>query len=81
MWPMVLGLFWKRMNTSGALWGIALGLGSYCLAMATGFKIMSFHSILIGTVIGLIASIIGAYLGSKNDENTLKIFFPHKVAG
>ena len=51
------------------------------ILLSTGFKIMSFHSILIGTVIGLIASIIGAYLGSKNDENTLKIFFPHKVAG
>ncbi len=80
MWPMVLGLFWKRMNTSGALWGIALGLGSYCLAMATGFKIMSFHSILIGTVIGLVASVIGAYIGSQSDEKILKIFFPHKFA-
>lgn len=80
MWPVVLGLFWKRMNTSGALWGIALGLGSYCLAMATGFKIMSFHSILIGTVIGLIASVIGAYIGSQSDEKILKIFFPHKFA-
>ena len=80
MWPVVLGLFWKRMNTSGALWGVALGLGCYILAMITGFKIMSFHSILIGTVIGLLASVIGAYLGQLTDEKTLRIFFPHKFA-
>ncbi len=79
LWPLILGLFWRRMNAGGALLGVIFGLGIYTLCMATGFKFMSFHNIVIGTVCGLVFSIIGSYIFPKTSQETLKIFFPHKI--
>lgn len=78
LWPLVLGLFWSRMNARGALLGVILGLGLYTLCMATGFKFMGFHNILIGTVAGLLFSVIGTLTGPECDEKILRIFFPHR---
>ncbi|MDO5352286.1 MAG: sodium/pantothenate symporter [Succinatimonas sp.] len=78
LWPLVLGLFWKRMNASGALLGVIFGLGIYTVTMATGIKFLNCHNIVIGTAAGFIFSVIGAYLFPHDDEKTLRIFFPHK---
>ena len=52
LWPVVLGLFWPRMNACGAMAGVFGGLGLYTLAMATGFHFYHFHNIVIGTAAG-----------------------------
>lgn len=79
LWPLVLGLFWKRMNAAGALLGVIFGLGVYTVCMATGFKILAFHNIVIGAGIGFVFSVLGSYAFSKTDKNVLQIFFPHKI--
>ena len=79
LWPLVLGLFWKKMNAGGSLLGIIFGLGLYTLCMATGFKFMAFHNIVIGTACGLIFSIIGSYIFPDTAKERLKIFFPHRI--
>ncbi len=78
LWPLLLGLFWPRMNASGALLGVIFGLGLYTLCMATGFKFMAFHNIIVGTVAGLLFSVLGAYLSKPTEERVLKLFFPQK---
>ncbi|MCR5536914.1 MAG: sodium/pantothenate symporter [Succinivibrio sp.] len=78
LWPLVLGLFWSRMNAQGALLGVVMGLGCYILFMVCGFKILAFHNIVVGTTVGLIFSIIGSFLGRGNSEQVMQIFFPHK---
>lgn len=78
MWPLILGLFWSRMNARGALWGIVMGLGLYTLAIATGFSFRGWHNILIGTAAGLLFSILGACTGKSTSEQTLRLFFPEK---
>ena len=79
VWPLVLGLFWPRMNARGALLGVVLGLGLYTLAMATGFKVGSWHSILIGMVMGFLGSVAGTYLGQMPGLKIKQVFFPHKI--
>lgn len=79
MWCVVLGLFWPRMNTRGAILGIVLGLGLYVIAMATGYKLMGFHNIVIGTVAGLAGSIAGSLTAPRPGIETMRIFFPHKI--
>lgn len=78
LWPLVLGLFWSRMNARGAVLGVILGLGLYTLCMATGFKFMGWHNILIGTAAGLVFSVIGSLTAGRSDEKILRVFFPQK---
>ncbi|MEF9875504.1 MAG: sodium/panthothenate symporter, partial [Gordonibacter sp.] len=51
LWVMVMGLFWKRANKTGALLSMAGGTLAYCAAMATGFKVADLHQIVIGAVV------------------------------
>ena len=30
-WPLVCGLYWQRSTTQGAIWSIALGMGTWAL--------------------------------------------------
>jgi len=77
-WTLVLGLFWKKANSTGALIGSVGGLALYCITMAVGFKISTFHNIIIGIGSGLILFIIGTYIGKPSEEKTLRMFFPEK---
>ena len=75
---MLFGLFWKKANTAGALFSIIGGLGAYCVTMALGIKIGSFHNIIIGMGVGLILFVIGNYFGKPMDDKTGRLFFPEK---
>ena len=75
-WTLLLGLFWKKANKTGALFSMVGGTIIYCAAQAAGFKILNLHQITIGISISLILFLIGTYLGKSSDEKTLKIFFP-----
>lgn len=77
-WTLLLGLFWRKANRTGALLSMAGGTIAYCLSMAYGFKIMGLHQIVIGIVSAGILFIIGSYLGKQEDAKTLNIFFPRK---
>jgi len=77
-WSMLFGLFWKKANTAGALFSIIGGLGAYCVTMALGIKIGSFHNIIIGMGVGLILFVIGNYFGKPMDDKTGRLFFPEK---
>lgn len=75
LWPTILGLYWKKANSSGALWSSIMGVLAYFLI--TIFKItpMGINPIVPTTIIALVAFIVGNYFGKKNDENTIKLFF------
>ena len=75
-WTLLLGLFWKGANKSGALFSMLGGTLIYCATQAAGFKILNLHQITIGITISLILFLIGSYFGKPSDERTLKIFFP-----
>lgn len=77
-WTLVLGFFWKKANATGALLGMVGGLTSYCVTMAIGFQISSFHQIIIGIVVALICFVIGNAIGKPTDEKTSRLFFPEK---
>lgn len=65
-WVILLGFLWKKANATGAICSMIAGLASYGLIVGTGFKIMSFHSIIPATIVGLIAFLIGNRFG-KNE--------------
>lgn len=75
-WTLLLGLYWPRANSTGALMSMIGGTVLYCLAQGLGFKIMGLHQIVIGISVSLILFIIGTYLGKPEDKKALADFFP-----
>ncbi len=77
-WTFVLGLFWKKANATGALWGMVGGTAAYCITMALNIKVGQFHNIIIGMTVGLVCFLIGTMVGKPADEKVNKLFFPEK---
>lgn len=63
LWVLVLGLYWKNANATGAVCSMVGGLTSYVVMTAFGIKLFSFHAIVPSLVIGLLAFLIGNKLG------------------
>lgn len=83
LWVIILGLFSRRYNKTGAIASVVGGVGTYCFMMITKLSILSFHAIVPALVVGLICGIIGSYIGRKLmrdtiDHATHDVFFPHK---
>lgn len=77
-WVLIFGLFWPNANKYGALAAMAGGVIAYCLTMALKIKFLDLHQIVIGMLFSLILFLIGNSMGSRPDQQTLKIFFPEK---
>jgi sodium/pantothenate symporter len=75
-WTFLLGLFWKKANTTGAILAMTGGVASYCLAMALRLPLSGSHQIVIGIGVSFILFIAGSLCGKPNDEKTLRLFFP-----
>lgn len=65
LWVVVLGLYWKKANATGAISSMIAGLGSYVLMSSFGIKLFSFHAIVPALIIGLIAFLVGNRFGQS----------------
>lgn len=65
LWVIVLGLFWKKANATGAICSMVVGLTSYVLIASLGIKIFSFHAIVPSLVLGLAAFLVGNLFGER----------------
>lgn len=65
LWVIVLGLYWKKANATGAICPMLAGLISYVVMTSFKITIFSFHAIVPSLLIGLIAFIIGNRFGKK----------------
>lgn len=75
-WVFVMGLFWKRANSTGALLSMAGGTLAYCATMAMGFKIAGLHQIVIGITVAFVLMVVGSYLGKGKPSSKMEAFFP-----
>ena len=83
VWPIILGMFWRRFNTCGLLTSIALSLSVYAIFMIFKLPFFGCHSIVPAMLAGLIGAFIGTYIGSailgqRMSKETHMVFFPHK---
>lgn len=65
LWVIVLGLYWKNANATGAIFSMVVGLGSYLLMAGLQINFFNFHSIIPSLLFGLIAFGIGNKVGKK----------------
>ena len=77
-WTLLLGLYWKKANRTGAILSMAGGTIAYCATQALHFKVMGLHQIVIGITASLVLFLIGSYLGKPSGDNVLRTFFPEK---
>ena len=75
-WTMLFGMFWKKANATGATVSAIGGLAVYCVTMACGIKLSSFHNIILGVGTALILFLICNSFGKPIDEKTGRTFFP-----
>jgi SSS family transporter len=59
--PLVMGLYWKRATTQGAIVSLALGIGTWIFFFP---QVTTFGEVFPGQLAGLIAAFVGMVLGS-----------------
>ncbi|MWN31310.1 sodium/pantothenate symporter [Gilliamella sp. Pra-s65] len=71
LWPLVLGLYWKRANATGALCSMLAGAVSYTLLASYNIKLLSLHPIVPSLTIGFIIFIIANMFDNKRKNYAL----------
>ncbi len=76
-WVLVMGLFWKRANSTGAVLSMVGGVVVYCTLMALGIKPFGLHQIVVGISLSLVLMLVGSSIaGRKRASKPDPVFFP-----
>lgn len=76
--PTLLGIWWKRMNTLGALLGVIVGGASY-LVLLWGADMPTLSEITVSLPLSLVACLIGAWVGKPpTDAELQRIVIAHE---
>ena len=75
LWPVILGLYWKRANTAGAFASIITGIGSYIFFNTYLPRPLGMHTIVVPLLISLAVFVIVAYLTPKPPARVIKKFW------
>ncbi|WP_462324136.1 sodium/pantothenate symporter [Desulfoplanes sp.] len=78
LWPVVLGLYWKRANAKGALCSMCAGLASYFTLVIWIKRFMGMHVIVPTLAVSLVAFVVVSTLTRGPEEGILRIFFYKK---
>lgn len=65
IWPIVTGLFWKKANAKGAIWGMLLGS---VVGLIAYFQLGWYTASLIGAAVSMITVLLMTYLYPDNFE-------------
>lgn len=76
MWPVWLGLFWKRMNRAGAYAGIFVGSGGYIIAKVMG----STNAFAVGAAASLVAVLIAVFATKAPPVEAYEAYFTADVS-
>ncbi|BCS95830.1 sodium/panthothenate symporter [Desulfoluna limicola] len=75
LWPLILGLYWKRANAYGAMAAMAVGVGSYFYFATFIKRVAGMHVIVPVLAITLGVFVLVSLLTPKPDEATLDLFW------
>ncbi|NIG22398.1 MULTISPECIES: sodium/pantothenate symporter [Pantoea] len=64
LWPLVLGLYWERANSTGAISGMVVGAACYTLLASLKIELWGFHPIVPSLTLSLLAFVVGNLFGS-----------------
>jgi len=75
LWPIILGMYWKRANATGALCSMIFGLATYMFVSIAKPEMGGVHAIVPTISVALFGFVLGAYLGKKPDEQVINCFW------
>ncbi len=70
IWPVVMGLYWKKGNASGAMASILTGVGSYILFNTFLPNAFGMHTVVLPALISLLSYVMVSMLTVKRHEET-----------
>lgn len=75
LWPIILGLYWKRANAQGALAAIISGIGTYVLFSYIWPRPLGMHTIVLPLIISLVLFIIVSKSTKSPTKETIELFW------
>ena len=75
LWPIVLGLYWKKANATGALCSMLIGVGSFMLFSTGGIPLGGVHAIVPACALSFLAFCVGNRWGRPVPEDVMKLFW------
>lgn len=73
IWPVVMGLYWRRGNKYGAISSMIVGVGSYMLIHLYFPNPFGIHTVVLPIVFSLIAFFIGSVIGKQRLQETVNV--------
>lgn len=74
LWPVVLGLYWKRANAAGAVAAIMTGLGVFFLLSVLRVPLGGVHPIVPTLLASGVAFVFGVRCGAAPDREIMDVF-------
>ncbi|WZL72780.1 sodium/pantothenate symporter [Clostridiaceae bacterium 35-E11] len=75
LWPIILGLYWKRANTAGAFASIITGVGTYILFSKVWARPLGMHTIALPLMLSLAVFVIVSLNTKKPTQETIQTFW------
>ena len=75
LWPIILGLYWKRANASGAVCSIVAGVACFFALSLLKPAMGGVHAIVPTAVVAFVAFVIGAKLGAPAPDAVIRLFW------
>lgn len=75
LWPLVLGLYWKRANGKGALASMVTGVITYISMASTMKSFMGMNVIIPTLLVGLVAFVLVSLLSKRPNDSVIDLFW------
>ncbi len=75
LWPLVLGLYWKRANAAGALASMAAGVGTYFFMALSGKSFFGMNAIIPGLLLSLGAFVVVSLATAPPEREVVETFW------
>lgn len=79
LWPIILGLYWKKANASGALLSIVAGLATFVALTLIKPNMGGIHAIVPTVLVSLVAFATGAFWGKATPDSIIRLFWDAKT--
>ena len=75
LWPVILGLYWKKANAAGALSSVLAGVGAFFVISLLKPPLGGVHPIVPTLITGFIVFILGAHMGRPPAPEIIRTFW------